>query len=68
MRKRSKAQNRAIHAKKGGKKKPFGGYSISFKGRKDTMESVYGKRPISPMTMTKLTWKFVKLKNLGKKG
>lgn len=68
MKKRSKSQNRAIHAKKGGKKKPFGGYAINFKGRKETMEQVYGSRPISPMDMTRKTWKFVKTKNLGKKG
>lgn len=49
------------------KKKPFGGYSIAFKGRKETLEQVFGKKPIPPSTMTKKLWQFVKKKRLGKK-
>ena len=53
--------------KKGGKKKAFGGYSISFKGRKETLEQVFGKAAIAPNIMTKKLWAFVKKKRLGKK-
>jgi len=48
------------------KKKPFGGYAIRFSGRKETLEQVFGKKPVSPSEMTKKIWKFVKSKNLGK--
>jgi len=50
-----------------GAKKPFGGYSISFKGRKDTLESVFGSAPIGPSVMTKKLWTYVKRKKLGKR-
>lgn len=46
------------------KKKPFGGYSISFAGRKETVEQVFGKKPIAPSQMTKKIWAFVKAKKL----
>jgi len=50
------------------KKKPFGGYSISFKGCTDSMESVFGTGDIAPSEMTKKLWAYVKKKNLaGKK-
>ena len=50
------------------KKKPFGGYAISFKGRKETMEKVFGSGKITPSEMTKKLSKFVKSKRLaGKK-
>ncbi len=52
-------------AKKTGGKKAFGGYSISFAGRKETMEQVFGSKPIGPSEMTKRIWKFVKSKRLG---
>ena len=48
-------------------KKPFGGYSISFKGRKETLESVFGSTPIGPSDMTKKLWTFVKRRKLGKR-
>lgn len=48
-------------------KKPFGGYSISFKGRKETLESVFGSAPIGPSVMTKKLWALVKRKKLGKR-
>ena len=51
--------------KAGGKKKPFGGYSISFGGREETLERVFGSKPIAPSEMTKRLWKFVKSKRLG---
>ncbi len=50
-----------------GKKKAFGGYSIDFKGRTDTMEDVFGKKPIAPSEMTKKIWQYVKKRKLGAK-
>ena len=52
-------------AKKSGGKKPFGGFSINFDGRKETLEQVFGKKPIGPSEMTKRIWKFVKSKRIG---
>ena len=49
-------------------KKAFGGYQISFKGRKETMEDVFGSHPIAPSEMTKKIWTFVKAKKLSSKG
>ncbi len=46
------------------KKLPFGGYAINFAGRKETVEQVFGNKPIAPSEMTKLIWKFVKSKSL----
>ena len=51
----------------GKKKKAFGGYSISFKGCDDTLEKVFGSKPIAPSAMTKELWKYIKKKRLGKK-
>ena len=48
-------------------KKPFGGYTINFKNRKETLEQVFGKAEIPPSQMTKKLWKFVKVKRLGHK-
>lgn len=48
-------------------KKPFGGYTISFKGRKETVEDVFGSKPIPPSEMTKKLWAFVKRKKLSSK-
>jgi hypothetical protein len=63
-----KTKRKSKPAKKaGGKKKAFGGYAISFSGRKETLEQLFGKAPIGPSTMTKVLWKFVKAKRLGKK-
>jgi len=46
------------------KKLPFGGYAINFAGRKETVEQVFGNKPIPPSEMTKLIWKFIKSKSL----
>jgi hypothetical protein len=46
------------------KKPAFGGYSINFAGRKETVEEVFGNKPIAPSEMTKKIWVFVKAKNL----
>lgn len=48
-------------------KKAFGGYSICFKGRKETVEQVFGSGKIAPSEMTKRLWKFVKSKKLAGK-
>ena len=45
-------------------KKAFGGYAISFAGRKETVEQVFGKKPIAPSEMTKKIWTFVKENSL----
>lgn len=48
-------------------KKAFGGYSISFKGRKETVEQVFGSGKLAPSEMTKKLWKFIKGKKLAGK-
>jgi len=48
-------------------RKPFGGYAISFKGCKDSLERVFGGTPIGPSVMTKKLWSYVKRKRLGKR-
>lgn len=49
------------------KRKAFGGYSISFKGCRDSAEKVFGSKPIGPSQMTKKLWTYVKRKRLAKK-
>ncbi|PIN84032.1 MAG: hypothetical protein COV65_01975 [Nitrosopumilales archaeon CG11_big_fil_rev_8_21_14_0_20_33_24] len=46
------------------KKPAFGGYAISFAGRTETVEQVFGNKPIAPSEMTKKIWAFVKAKSL----
>jgi len=46
-------------------KKAFGGYSINFKNRDETLEQVFGKTGIATSEMTKKLWKFIKKKSLG---
>ena len=46
------------------KKAAFGGYAINFAGRTETVEQVFGKKPIAPSEMTKKIWAFVKSKGL----
>ena len=60
---RSKKKSKS-KSKSRGKKKPFGGYAISFSGRTETVEQVFGKGAITPSEMTKKIWKFVKAKRL----
>ncbi|MBA0909014.1 MAG: hypothetical protein ITD33_02980 [Nitrosarchaeum sp.] len=47
-----------------GKKPAFGGYAINFTGRKETVEQVFGNKPIAPSEMTKKIWAFVKANSL----
>lgn len=49
------------------KKKAFGGYSITFKGVKETLEDVFGSAALAPSEMTKRLWAFVKKKKLAGK-
>jgi len=51
-------------SKSKGNKKPFGGYAISFSGRTETVEEVFGKNFVTPSEMTKKIWKFIKAKRL----
>jgi hypothetical protein len=48
-------------------KKAFGGYCITFKGRTETVEEVFGDKPIAPSEMTKKLWAYVKAKKLSGK-
>jgi hypothetical protein len=48
-------------------KKAFGGYKISFKGRKETVEDVFGRGDLAPSEMTKKLWAYVKAKKLAGK-
>jgi hypothetical protein len=49
-------------------KVPFGGYAISFKGRTETLEALFGADAIPPSGMTKKLWDFVKKNRLATKG
>ncbi|PYN86352.1 MAG: hypothetical protein DMD87_18095 [Candidatus Rokuibacteriota bacterium] len=49
------------------KKPAFGGYAISFRGRTDSLESLFGAEPIGPAEMTKKLWSYVKRKGLATK-
>ena len=61
---RSKSKAKSKPKKTKSKKKAFGGYSISFAGRKETAEQIFGNKPIAPSEMTKKIWAFVKSKRL----
>jgi hypothetical protein len=73
VKKKAKTKKKATTKRKTTKKKatksktkklPFGGYAINFAGRKETVEQVFGNKPIAPSEMTKRIWKFVKSKSL----
>jgi len=73
LKKKAKTKKKATTKRKTTKKKatksktkklPFGGYAINFAGRKETVEQVFGNKPIAPSEMTKRIWKFVKSKSL----
>jgi len=65
-RKATKTKRKATKTKRKAKK-AFGGYSISFKNRDESLEQVFGKGNIAPSEMTKKLWKFIKSKRLGNK-
>ena len=64
--KKAPAKKKAAPKKKAPAKKKaaFGGYAISFAGRTETVEQVFGKKPIAPSEMTKKIWAFVKSEGL----
>jgi hypothetical protein len=45
-------------------KLPFGGMTVNFKGREETLEDVFGSKALPPSEMTKRIWAFVKSKKL----
>ena len=47
------------------KRKPFGGYNIRFENCTETVEQVFGKKPITPSGMTKIIWRYIKKWDLG---
>ena len=55
-RKATKTKRKTTKAKRK-TKKAFGGYSISFKNRDESLELVFGKGNIAPSEMTKRLWK-----------
>jgi len=59
-----KATTKKKATKSKAKKPAFGGYAISFAGRTETAEQIFGKKPIAPSEMTKKIWAFVKSKSL----
>jgi len=59
-----KSTSKKSKTKSSPSKKAFGGYAINFAGRKETVEDVFGKKPIAPSEMTKKIWAFVKSKSL----
>jgi len=65
QKKKSKAKAKKTKPKT--KKKAFGGYSVNFSGRTETLEEVFGKAKIPPSEMTKRIWSFVKANDLGGK-
>ena len=48
-------------------KKSFGGYSVTFGGREESLEAVMGTKPIGPAEMTKKLWTFIKKHRLAGK-
>ena len=66
-RKTTKAKRKTTKPKRKTKKKAFGGYSISFKNRDESLEQVFGKGNLAPSEMTKKLWKFIKSKRLANK-
>lgn len=67
MVKKKKSKSRSKSRKSKGKRKAFGGYSINFADRRETLEEVFGNGRITPSQMTKSLWKFIKAKRLGSK-
>ena len=67
-RKKSKAKRKSRKkTTKKSKGKPFGGYSINFSGRTETLEQIFGKKPVTPSEMTKKIWVFIKSRRLANK-
>ena len=62
--KKKVAPKKKAATKSKAKKPAFGGYAINFAGRQETVEQVFGKKPIAPSEMTKRIWAFVKSNSL----
>jgi hypothetical protein len=62
--KKKVATKKKTTTKSKAKKPAFGGYAINFAGRQETVEQVFGKKPIAPSEMTKKIWIFIKSKSL----
>jgi hypothetical protein len=60
----SKKSKTAAKSSSQSKKPAVGGYAINFAGCKETVEQVFGNKPIAPSEMTKKIWAFVKAKSL----
>ena len=62
--KKASTKSSGTKAKAKSTKPAFGGYAINFAGRQETVEQVFGNKPIAPSEMTKKIWAFVKAKSL----
>jgi len=62
--KKKVAPKKKARTKSKAKKPAFGGYAINFAGRNETVEQVFGKKPIAPSEMTKKIWVFIKSNSL----
>ena len=62
--KKKVAPKKKATSKSKAKKPAFGGYAINFVGRQETVEQVFGKKPIAPSEMTKKIWIFIKSNSL----
>ncbi len=62
--KKKVAPKKKTTTKSKAKKPAFGGYAINFAGRQDTVEQVFGKKPIARSEMTKRIWIFIKANSL----
>ena len=62
--KKKVAPKKKTTTKSKAKKPAFGGYAINFACRQETVEQVFGKKPIAPSEMTKKIWIFIKSKSL----
>lgn len=60
VKKKKIAKKKTTTKKTTTKKKAFGGYTICFKGCTDTVEKVFGTKPVAPSEMTKKIWAYVK--------
>jgi len=65
--KKPKSRSQKSKSRSSKKKKPFGGYAISFAGRKETLEQVFGRANVAPSQMTKKIWNFIKAKKLARR-
>ncbi len=65
-RRKTKSRSKSRYKSKS-KRKPFGGYAISFAGRTESVEQIFGTKPVTPSEMTKKIWVFIKSRRLANK-